>query len=370
MTLRLLTENRSWNRWVLYFYWIMVVLILFTGELVHALNASSNGLSESPLIAEELSPLYMSLFALLLLAEILFRVMDRFFDYFLIGIGFAFGLVIMLTFGTSIEGLFVALDFPVVVSLFYFSREKLRFAGALTLGGYFFLYPFVDNLRDQITIYEIFALIGMIIGTSIVGLAILKRGQELLESLERAARSEIQAFAATVADESASKYDHLTGLYNHITFQEYMNSLAEQHVAYGMPLQLAIVDIDNFKSINDTFGHHLGDAVLQGIALLLKNHISSDDVATRYGGEEFALILTGKSQEQSRLLLDGIRESLAAIDYPALNHRQVTVSIGMADFGKGMTKDELFRLADEHLYRAKKNGKNQVVSAIGKGAEA
>ncbi len=369
MVLKTSAENRSWNRWVLQYYWLVAGLILFTGELAHVLYPSRNHLSEAPLFPPGLSSAFLSLFALLFLAEVFFRFIERFLDYFFIGIGFVFGLVIMLTFGSTVEGLFVALDLPVIVSLFYFSRTKLWFAGVLTLGGYFALYPFVDNLKDQISIYELCALIGMIIGTSVVGQVILRRGQELLESLERAARSEIHAFAATVADESASKSDHLTGLYNHITFQEYMNSLADQHNLHGMPLQLAIVDIDDFKSINDTFGHHLGDTVLQGIASLLRDRISSDDVATRYGGEEFALILTGKTPEQSRLLLDEIRESLAGMDYAVLNHRKVTVSIGMADFKEGMTKDELFRSADEYLYKAKHMGKNRVESAIGKGAE-
>lgn len=292
--------------------------------------------------------------------------MKQYFDFVLITMGYVFALVIMFAFGKDIQGLYMSLEIPIIVSLFYFSKRRLLFVMLLTLGSYFALLACVDTLRDQVNRYDLIAVTGMIIGSGVIGLAILKRGNELQQSLDRAVSSEIDAFVDSVATQNASKYDHLTNLYNHITYQEYLTALTGQHDAYDMPLQLAALDIDNFKGINDRFGHHVGDIVLQETALLLKSSISSEDVAARYGGEEFVLLLTGKTIKQSHELLEQIRERLASTVFPELDHQSVTISIGMADYTKGLGKETLFKQADGYLYEAKRAGKNQVVSPLGR----
>jgi diguanylate cyclase (GGDEF)-like protein len=107
-----------------------------------------------------------------------------------------------------------------------------------------------------------------------------------------------------------------------------LSTLIEQHHAYRMPLQLALLDIDNFKSVNDTFGHQAGDAVLRKAADLIQEKISNDDVAFRYGGEEFAVLFTGKAFEDTFLILEQIRLALADGVYPELEYRKVTISAG------------------------------------------
>ncbi|WP_219837558.1 diguanylate cyclase [Paenibacillus sp. R14(2021)] len=358
-------ENHTWNRRVLYFYWMIAGLMLLTGEVIHLLRLYPDDWSGA-LFPPGLETAFFVLFACLLLSEILYRVMKPYYDFFLIGVGFAFGLVIMLAFGSTVKGLYAALDFPIIVSLFYFDRLKLRFAAIFTLFCYGLFYGFLEQLRDQITFYEMVALTNMVIGTVLIGHVMMSKAQVLLKSLEQAARSEMNAFAETIADENEAKYDHLTGLYNHITFQEYMISLTEQQFGSSMQLQLAVLDIDNFKCVNDTCGHHLGDIVLRDIADVLKDCISIDDVAARFGGEEFAIILTGKQPKESLALLEDIREQVAGLLFPILNNRKVTVSIGMSDFRPGMSKDALFREADLYLYEAKKSGKDRIVSAVDK----
>ncbi|MDQ8734332.1 GGDEF domain-containing protein [Paenibacillus sp. LHD-38] len=304
------------------------------------------------------------MFIALLLAEGLIRYMKQYFDYVLITMGYAFALVIMFAFGEDINGLYMSLDIPIIVSLFYFSKKRLWFSMLLTLESYFVLLCFIDSLKDQVNLYDLITVTGMISGSGVIGFAILKRGNELQQSLERAVSSEMDAFVDSIATQNASKYDHLTNLYNHITYQEYLTALTRQHDAYAMPLQLAALDIDNFKSINDRFGHHVGDIVLQETALLLKSSISSEDVAARYGGEEFVLLLTGKTIKQSHELLERIRERLAMTVFPELDHESVTISIGMAEYTTELGKETLFKLADGYLYEAKRAGKNQVVSPI------
>ncbi|WP_138755614.1 GGDEF domain-containing protein [Paenibacillus sinopodophylli] len=305
----------------------------------------------------------------LLVAEGLIRYMRSYFDYVLISIGYVFAVVIMFGFGRLTEGLYVSLDIPIIISLFYFSKRRLWFSMLLTMSSFVLLLLVSDTIQAQISQYDLVAIAGMIAGTGTIGFAILKRGQELKLSLERAVSSEIEAFVDSVTTQNASKYDHLTNLYNHITYQEYLNALTEQHAEYDMPLQLAALDIDNFKSINDRFGHHVGDIVLQETALLLKSSISSEDIAARYGGEEFVLLLTGKTINESHQLLERIRERLALTDFPDLIGERVTISIGMAEYHAGLGKKSLFKLADGYLYEAKRGGKNRVVSSFRRGGE-
>ncbi len=305
----------------------------------------------------------------LLLAEVLYRNMKRYFDYILIAMGLVYAVIVMLTFGREVQGLYIGLDLPIIVALFYFSHSRLWFATILTLSSYIAMMVMVEPFKTYIGFLDLIAVIGMIMGTSLVGLAILKRGNELQHALERAVTSEIEAFADAVATQNASKYDYLTGLYNHITYQEYLTALIQQHEVYQLPLQLAVLDIDNFKTINDSFGHHAGDLVLKEMALLLQECLSTEDVAARYGGEEFVLLLTGKSTEQSHQLLEEIRQKLASTAFSVIMHQKVTISVGMVEYKAGQGKDDLFQRADAYLYEAKRTGKNRVVSPHRKGHE-
>lgn len=338
--------------------------MLVLTESIHLFGLYSKGWFAGPWFpAGYGSASFLMIFALLL-AEALFRYLKLYFDFILIAMGLVYALIVMLTFGLEIQGLYIGLNLPVIVSLFYFSHSRLWFAAVLSLVSYFTLLAFVERLQNYVNVLDSIAVVGMITGTSLVGLFILKRGNELQQSLERAVHSEIEAFADAVATQNASKYDQLTGLYNHITYQEYLTALIQQHEAYHLPLQLAVIDIDNFKKINDNFGHHAGDIVLGEMGLLLTSSISTEDVAARYGGEEFVLLLTGKTLEQSHQLLEQIRQKLALTDFAAIEHQRVTISIGLMEYQSELGKDDLFKLADAFLYEAKRSGKNKVVSPL------
>ena len=359
--------NLSINRLVLYFYWLFAIILIIAYETVYLLSEGRSLWSIGLLIPPDLIYACACMLILLITTEILYRIIHIYFDYLLISFGFIFATVIILVFNQRFTGIYIDLVIPIVISLFYFNMKKLWFSSILTLVGFFVMLPFFQVLQVDISIYDIFGIIAMIVGVSVVGYSILKRGKELQASLARAIRSETEAFADSIAIENDSKYDYLTGLYNHITFQEYMAALIHQHESYGMPLQLAILDIDNFKNINDSLGHHFGDRVLQETACLLRSSISSDDVVARYGGEEFVLLLTGKSAEKSYELLERIREGLADLHLPELAQHRITVSIGMVDYHKELGKEGLFKLADSFLYEAKRSGKNKTVTHPGRG---
>ncbi|HOJ32312.1 MAG TPA: sensor domain-containing diguanylate cyclase [Candidatus Hydrogenedentes bacterium] len=158
--------------------------------------------------------------------------------------------------------------------------------------------------------------------------------------------------------------DDLTGLRNHRAFRETLDREFERARRYRHPLSVILIDIDDFKKVNDTFGHLQGDAVLREMSQRILRMIRKSDVAARYGGEEIVVImpqtnLEGAYSQACRLLTE-----LSRPPYPGLpTNYVVTASIGLAtlDHDRMMDQEALIRTADGALYVAKRNGKNQVV---------
>jgi len=360
-------EHTQVNRWVLTFYWLLAILILVSYEMVYLYSTWEGNGSAGSVFPPALLRLAASLAILLAAAELLHRFVQRFMEYFLLVAGFLFAVALLWSFAGQFAGLYMSLVIPVIISLFYFNVRLLWFSGIFTFAAYLLLLPFAGFLQVYRTPYDLLGAADILIGALIVGHVILRRGRELQESLMRAVHSETEAFADSIASESASKYDYLTGLYNHLTFQEYLTALISQNESYGMPLQLAILDIDDFKGVNDTWGHRFGDQVLQKAADLLNAYTTIDDVVARYGGEEFVILLTGKTPDKSLALLEQIRASFAELAFAELGHERVTVSIGMVDYTAGLGREGLFKWTDSLLYEAKRSGKNKTVAYLGRG---
>lgn len=156
-----------------------------------------------------------------------------------------------------------------------------------------------------------------------------------------------------------SQTDPLTSLRNRRAFDEHLNEAFEHARRYERPLSLAVVDVDHFKSINDTFGHDEGDAVLRAVAKIINSGTRQSDFAARVGGEEFAILLPETPLFEALQFGEKMRSSIAA---DSINGHQVRVSIGVASFPHSQvpTQADLFRAADQALYRAKMNGRNRV----------
>lgn len=149
--------------------------------------------------------------------------------------------------------------------------------------------------------------------------------------------------------------DSLTGLYNYRHFCQKIEEQKSRKKRYGEIYSLLYIDVDGFKSINDTYGHQEGDKVLQKLAKILQDYLRKADSAYRYGGEEFVILLPYTSKEQAQGVAERIREKVYHSFYP---HYRITVSIGVVDSREG-DKDIVGR-ADEAMYRAKRKGKNRV----------
>lgn len=161
--------------------------------------------------------------------------------------------------------------------------------------------------------------------------------------------------------------DGLTGVYNRLALDEYLNEKVERSEVMKDGFALLLLDLDNFKSINDKFGHPIGDRVLVAMAKKCRTAIRSDDFLARYGGEEFVIILPGASLKNGLKKGEQICQLIAATRYAASCNQSeeqlsVTVSIGVSAFKKGDTPDSLIARADKALYEAKQRGKNQATA--------
>ncbi|MCE9688254.1 diguanylate cyclase [Shewanella sp. AS16] len=162
--------------------------------------------------------------------------------------------------------------------------------------------------------------------------------------------------------EKEAQLDPLSGLFNRRSFKPLLQALEAKAKAQSTFVCVAMLDIDNFKAINDTHGHSVGDRVIQSLAQILHNNCRSDDIAARLGGEEFALVLGDIGLEQAQPVLERIRSSF--VDTPiavAGDMIHCSVSIGLVENSQTAGIEPLLQLADKALYRAKRQGKNRIV---------
>jgi len=198
-----------------------------------------------------------------------------------------------------------------------------------------------------------------------------RRLSELNLSLERKVEERTVELAAANERLSAlnreleelSITDALTKVYNRRYFSERIRQEIKRVSRYGTTVSLLMIDIDFFKKVNDTWGHQAGDAVLSGVAGLIKDKLRATDLLARYGGEEFCLLATGTDKAGAQVLAERVRAMVQnAVFEHGGNSIAVTISIGVSTWEPsfGENPDELVRRADAALYRAKEQGRNRV----------
>jgi len=197
--------------------------------------------------------------------------------------------------------------------------------------------------------------------------------QSLSDAEERMVKTLAEHLALAVANlnlretlRMQSIRDPLTDLFNRRYMEESLERELRRASRKKLPLSVMMIDVDHFKQFNDTFGHEAGDTLLRELARLFRTQLRAEDIACRYGGEEFTLILPEapleSAVERAEQLLRSASES--SIEYRSKKLERVTVSIGVACYPQhGATGDTLLRAADQALYRAKEDGRNRVVLA-------
>ena len=213
-------------------------------------------------------------------------------------------------------------------------------------------------------------------GNQLIGIVSVVRGdrqftdgeRELLAYLTNQASVSVENVDLHETVQRQAVTDELTGLFNHRRFQEVMTVEVERARRYAHELGLIMLDIDNFKEVNDTYGHLQGDMVLGEVARVLRQSSRDVDEPARYGGEEMAVALPQTDLEGSYQFAERVRRRIEALELPLLNGGgtlQVTASFGVASLATAGTadKDALVAAADGALYEAKRAGKNRTVRA-------
>lgn len=199
-----------------------------------------------------------------------------------------------------------------------------------------------------------------------------RRMQETNRALEQqleASRDDIASLQRDLDDvRRESMLDPLTKIANRKSFDDGMEAAIKEASTGNQPLCLMIIDIDHFKSFNDTYGHQTGDQVLRLVAMTLKSNIKGKDLAARYGGEEFVAILPSTDMDGAMIVAENIRKAIQAKELlkRSTNEKlgRITASFGVAVYRDGDTPAALIERADRCLYAAKHAGRNRVISEL------
>lgn len=208
-----------------------------------------------------------------------------------------------------------------------------------------------DAMQDDY-FANVFIAVAMVIYVLVSAMAAVENERAKVDLIKRNIRS-----AARLKKEAS--HDGLTGLYNRKTILDILTEYMVR-AKKGKSLHIAVVDIDHFKMINDTYGHSNGDIVLKALAGMFRSMQGRNVIAGRYGGEEFVIIFYNMPYEQVYERVNELREQFAHCIFEELDKRKVTISAGIAAFEHDMDIVEFFDEADRAMYKAKHLGRNRV----------
>lgn len=184
------------------------------------------------------------------------------------------------------------------------------------------------------------------------------------EMRARLADSRRKLAASLEQVQQLASHDELTGALNRRALMAALERERERAGRSGTPFSIAMMDLDHFKGVNDSYGHGVGDEVLKGFAAMVHDTMRITDVFGRYGGEEFLIILVGTEPPAALAAMERIRAAVAAHSWSALAPGLAqTVSAGVSRFRKDITVEQLLNSADQALYQAKRDGRNRVVAS-------
>ncbi|NGM82965.1 GGDEF domain-containing protein [Paenibacillus sp. 7124] len=357
-------NTEVWHRKILNLYWTLIAITL-VGQMVYAIGGLK--LAPDTTVPEQIGyfilPCCLFMLLIMIVAEVWLRAEFRFQKQIVIGSGLLVSYLLYFIVEPYIDGAQMALMIPVMASLVYFDLRMLFALGGLNLFMYAGIYFGLERRLLEKPLLEFLMMECIYIVFVVMARGVIVRAYETSHYLEQVTKSEQGLLVERALSDKLLKIDALTGLYNHKTFHEYLDSLLEQSEKNGLQLQLALFDIDNFKQVNDTYGHWIGDIVLKEVAAKIGGTISLNDFAARYGGEEFAVIFTDKSLEDALVLAEALRSGISEMEHPYAGGKPITVSIGLCPYRAGDGKELLFRRTDEALYQAKRSGKNRVITA-------
>ena len=247
-----------------------------------------------------------------------------------------------------------AFMFPMILSATFNDRKLLKQTSMLSVmaltTSVFLLYR--DGAINITNFINIVVMYGFLAVSHLAGFVSIRLSQKSFRLIESQAEANSQL-------ENIAQRDQMTGLFNHRAFYSKLDVLVGKEKPFCANFCLAMMDIDNFKAVNDSFGHDSGDVVLKNLAEIIEKHCAVDDIPFRYGGEEFAVIFYDKTPYLAEKTVKKILEEFSKSKY-AFTDKSITFSCGMAMYKGDLTREELFNIADRRMYLAKENGKNQI----------
>lgn len=353
-------SKNVWNRKILNFYWILLVIILIA-QIASAFTVIDDPDGLKALFYDYILLQNSWLLLTIILAELYYRYMNKGSEYFLILASACISLIILLD--APNHGANVVLIFPIMISIMYFNYRLVLYSTVVSA----ILVILILNMRgwfaQDISNDMVLLMGGLIVSTAAISWGIVKQGNDLLGTLKDILKSGEQLHIQKQLMEKLVSEDALTGVFNHRTFQEDFEARVKDCENDNPSFHLALIDIDNFKLVNDTYGHATGDVVIRNVAQILKQSLPNEYIISRYGGEEFAILIQEEDTDIVFDHLERIRLKLEAIKYEELKDKSVLISAGLHKYQKGQGKENAFTLADDALYLAKKTGKNKIVKS-------
>jgi diguanylate cyclase (GGDEF)-like protein len=350
-------DTKQWNRRIINIFWVVVVLS-FVIEFVNLFlseRSFSNFFIHYLLIPTLLLTLITSI------TEIIYYRNSKYIDFIII-INATLLAGILVYVHSTIIVIWATFFLPSLVSIFYFRKNKIIFAFITSFVVYSLLVVLHSEINEKLVLMDHFTMVALLGACSFICIGIMKRGAEIFDNLKETLEIKQELIIRNTIMEKLSKTDALTGLYNHISFHEYLESILEQSNKYHIPIQLAIIDIDDFKKVNDIHGHRIGDIILERISSIIKENVNADDFVARYGGEEFVVLFVGKPFADTFNVVERIRVEVSRLTHEELGDQSVTISIGLNEYEIDTDNETLFKGADTLLYLSKKNGKNMTTT--------
>ncbi|MFC4098491.1 GGDEF domain-containing protein [Paenibacillus xanthanilyticus] len=346
----------KWVRIILYSFWLCAVFYAAASGLALLFTDEAKSEFFARIIAGPLA----GIIGVVAIAELLCRYKREWLTSILIGASNGLA-AIMIVANHEVELMVAVLLLPLLVSVFFLRQKVLLAASATGVGTYAALMAAYPPLQAEQSPAEAIALLFIFgAGTAILA-GLLQRGAELARRWHIASTLNQALTQEKEQIERMLRMDGLSGLFNHRAFyEEAEKRLTAAGEAPG-EFQLAVLDIDNFKSINDRYGHKVGDIVIKAVADTLRGLLGPEDMAFRYGGEEFTLLYGRPTPEADAAFVESIRQAIEELTFEEAPGLRVTVSIGVQAYAQGLNKHGLFEGGDRALYEAKRTGKNRIV---------
>ncbi|MDR3415586.1 MAG: diguanylate cyclase [Nevskia sp.] len=286
------------------------------------------------------------------------------FEYELVTILVLFGVtmatvVLFSTFGIAIVTRAIAVWIPPIAHTLYVGDRLHIYLGAgyLAFVGFTITFGWRVSNEHIASIFRLFEnrLLNQRLAESQASLA---RSNTDLQRNNEALKTALQRI------EEMSVRDELTGVHNRRFLTRRLDAACDRRQQYGRTMSIALVDVDHFKKINDTYGHNVGDDVLKFLAVEARSRLRPDDLFARYGGEEFVCLLPDTDADTAAAVGERLRKAIAEESPRRTPHGiEVTVSIGIAVYEPGESVKDWLRRSDEALYSAKHQGRNRLVVA-------